>query len=37
MNDLLDDSYDSDLTEAESTELSLMCGHAIAAKLEGSE
>jgi hypothetical protein len=33
MNDILDDSYDSDLTEAESTELLLMCGHAIASPL----
>jgi len=30
---ILDDSYESDLTEAESTELLLMCGHAIAPPL----
>jgi len=33
MTDILNDSYDSDLTEAESTELLLMCGHAIAPPL----
>ena len=29
MTDILDDSYESDLTEEESTQLLMLCGHAI--------